>query len=211
MPPRLTRHQRRLFHWIEDYIAEHGMAPLFDEMRDGLEYESKSSVSIHMKALKDKGYLTYIPRKARSTQILRPSRQVPLLGTIAAHSLVTIFPDEEVEMLNLAGLPKFAGLSRHEISQYFALRVRGDSMEGAMIADGDIVVMRWHNDPTEIKNGTIVAARVNETTTLKYLHREGSRIMLVPANDRYQPTTIDAEWEEVEIQGVYVGSVRGLI
>lgn len=211
MSPRLTPAQERLFCWIEDYIAEHGMAPLFDEMKEGMGYGSKSTVTLHLENLKAKGYLTYIPKKARSVQLLRPSRQIPLLGTIAAHSLVTIFSDNEVELLNLSGLPRFSRLSRNELNQHFALRVRGDSMEGAMIADGDVVVMRWHNDPTEIKNGTIVAARVNETTTLKYLHRQGSRIMLIPANERYQPTTIDAEQEEVEIQGVYVGSVRGLI
>ncbi|MBD1848462.1 transcriptional repressor LexA [Leptolyngbya sp. FACHB-711] len=211
MQPRLTPAQERIFYWIEDYIAEHGIAPVAREIESGLKYSSPAPITGHLKALKASGYITYIPRKARSIQLLRPSRQIPLLGTIAAHSLVTIFPDEEVEMLNLSVLKKLSRLSRNELSQHFALRVRGDSMEGAMIADGDVVVMRWHNDPTEIKNGTIVAARVNETTTLKYLHRQGSRITLLPANKRYQPTTIDAEHEEVEIQGVYVGSVRGLI
>jgi repressor LexA len=84
-------------------------------------------------------------------------------------------------------------------------------MVGALIADGDVVILRRSESPADLKNGTIVAARVNQATTLKYFYRQGNLIMLKPANDRYQPTTIDADLEEVEVQGVYVGSLRGMI
>ncbi len=210
-PPSLTPCQQEFFYWVEDFIADKGMAPVAREIEAGLGYRSPAPVTSHLKTLKAKGYLTYIPGKARSTQILRPSRRVPLLGVIAAHSLVTVFPDHEVELLDLSGLPKFAGLSRHELGLHFALKVRGDSMVGALIADGDVVILRRSESPADLKNGTIVAARVNQATTLKYFYRQGNLIMLKPANDRYQPTTIDADLEEVEVQGVYVGSLRGMI
>ncbi len=211
MYPSLTPRQQQFFHWVEDFVAERGMSPAFREIEDGLGYRSLAPVTAHLKTLKKAGYLTYDPKKSRSIQILRPSRRVPLLGAIAAHSLVTVFPDQEVELIDLTGLPKFSRLSRHEIGQHFGLRVRGDSMIQALIADGDVVVMRRTFSPMELKDGTIVAARVNEATTLKYFYRSGNLITLKPANSRYKPTTIDAAMEDVDVQGVCVAVLRGVV
>jgi repressor LexA len=212
MQSSLTPRQQRFFYWVEDFIAERGMAPVYREIQDGLGYRSLAPVTAHLENLKERGYLTYDSGKARSIQILRPSRRVPLLGTIAAHSLVTIVPDHKVEFIDLSGLSKFSQLSRHELGQHFGLRVRGDSMIRALIADGDVVVMRhWVDSLDQLKDKTIVAARVNDATTLKYFYRQGSLMTLKPANPRYKPTTIDSALEEVEIQGVYVGVLRDLV
>lgn len=207
----LTPSQQRVFTWIEDFIAQHGMAPTYREIQKGLGYRSLASVQLHIDTLTTKRLLSHAPRKSRSLKILRSSDGIPLIGAIAAHSLVETFADQETQHLELSCLPKLAHLSQHERSQHFALQVRGDSMTGAMIDHDDVVIMRRETNPRSIRNGTIVAARKNGATTLKYLYRRGQKITLQPANPAYEPTVIDTTTEELEIQGVYVGLLRGLI
>lgn len=124
------------------------------------------------------------------------------MGAIAAGGLVETFPDTEVEHLDFSNLlldPR-----------YFALRVRGHSMIDALIDDGDVVIMQPISDPKVIKNGTIVAARVEGQTTLKYFHRKGSKVTLQPGNpdiEKYPPIEVPAS--QVVVQGVLVGVWRG--
>jgi repressor LexA len=75
-------------------------------------------------------------------------------------------------------------------------------MVDAMIDSGDIVILKPVADPKNLKNGTIVAARVQDQTTLKYFHRRGSKVTLKPANKNYQPIEVPAS--QVDIQGVLV-------
>lgn len=207
----LTAPQQRVFTWIEDFIAQHGMAPSYREIQKGLNYRSLASVQLHIDTLTAKRLLSHAPRKSRSLKILRPSDGIPLVGAIAAHSLVETFPDQAIQHLELSCLPKLAHLSQHERSQHFALQVRGDSMTGALIDHGDVVIMRRETNPRSVRNGTIVAARRNGATTLKYLYRRGQQVTLQPANPAYEPTVVDTNVEELEIQGVYVGLLRGLV
>jgi repressor LexA len=211
MPSLLTHSQQRVFTWIEDFTAQHGMSPTYREIQKGLGYRSLASVQLHIETLTAKRLISHAPRKSRSLKILRPSDGIPLVGTIAAHSLVENFADQDVQYLELSCLPKLAHLSQHERSQHFALLVQGDSMIGALIDHGDLVIMRRESNPRAIRNGTIVAARQNGATTLKYLYRRGQQITLQPANPNYKPTVIDTSIEEVDIQGVYVGLLRGLV
>ncbi len=93
--------------------------------------------------------------------------------------------------------------------RYFALRVRGLSMIDALIDDGDVVIMQPTTDPKTIKNGSIVAARVEGQTTLKYFHRKGSKVTLQPGNPdtkTYPPIEVPAS--QIDIQGVLVGVWR---
>jgi repressor LexA len=211
MPSLLTQPQQRVFTWIEDFTAQHGMSPTYREIQKGLGYRSLASVQLHIETLTAKRLISHAPRKSRSLKILRPSDGIPLVGTIAAHSLVENFSDQDVHHLELSCLPKLAHLSQHERSQHFALLVQGDSMSGALIDHGDLVVMRRESNPRAIRNGTIVAARQHGATTLKYLYRRGQQITLQPANPNYKPTVIETSTEEVDIQGVYVGLLRGLV
>ncbi|MBW4690625.1 MAG: transcriptional repressor LexA [Lyngbya sp. HA4199-MV5] len=211
MQPPLTASQQRFLIWVEDFMAQHGMAPTYREIQKGLGYRSPASVQLYIDALTAKRLISHAPRKSRSLKLLRPSDGIPLIGAIAAHSLVETFPDQEQQRLELSCLPKLAHLSQHERSQHFALHVRGDSMTGALIDHGDVVIMRRETNPRAIRNGTIVAARKNGTTTLKYLYRHGQQVTLQPANSVYEPTVVDMSVEELEIQGVYVGLLRGLV
>ena len=200
----------KIFTWIESFINQHEYSPSVREVRDAMGYRSTSPVQHHLNTLRDRGWLDWTPRRARSFQILQPSQVTPIKGVISANSLMEVFPDEAVEeSFDLAKLLRHSKWSTHKISKFFALRVIGDSMIGAMIADHDVVILTLPEDAKRIKNGTIVAARVDDKTTLKYYHIDGEVITLKPANPNYHPTAVAAT--RVEIQGIYVGVLRGLI
>lgn len=206
--PRISPEQ--LFAWIETYINHHQYAPSVREMAKALGYRSPSPIQRQLDILKDRGWLDWTPKLARSYQILKPSQVTPIKGVISAHSLMEVFPDDVVEeSFDLFKLLKHSKWSQHDISQFFALRVRGDSMIGAMIADQDVVVLTLPDTTKAVKNGTIVAARVEDKTTLKYYHIADEVVTLKPANPNYLATSVAAT--RVDIQGIYVGVLRGLI
>jgi len=207
----LTPKKQRLLDWLEDYIYAHHRVPSYDEMTEAMGYRSKNTVRVHLNDLRVAGYIDWQDRNARSIQICRPRlRNIPILGTIAAGGLVETFPDAPPEeYVDISTLPYFMGKSRQQMAQHFALRVRGDSMIGAAIAHNDIVVLRKEFDPLVVKEGQIVAARVGTRTTLKYFHHAEGKIVLRPANPSYDP--ISVEPEDVEIEGVYIGLLRGLV
>lgn len=200
----------KIFAWIETFINQHEYSPSVREVRDAMGYHSTSPVQHHLNTLKERKWLDWTPRRARSFQILQPSNVTPIKGVISAKSLMEVFPDETIEeTFDLSKLLRHSKWSNYDISKFFALRVIGDSMIGAMIADHDVVILTQPDDAKRIKNGTIVAARVEGKTTLKYYHIDGEVITLKPANPSYNPTAVAAT--RVEIQGVYVGMLRGLV
>ncbi|HIK15759.1 MAG TPA: repressor LexA [Leptolyngbyaceae cyanobacterium M33_DOE_097] len=201
----------KVFSWIEEFVAQYGISPTVREIQQGLGYRSPSPVRTRLDALSSKGFISRLPGKTRTIRVLKSSRGIPLLGLISAHSLVETFPEQNIEHLELSLYPKFAKLSNHELSQYFALRVSGDSMIDAHIDHDDVVLLRRETDPKAIRNGTIVAARVNGTTTLKYFSRNGRIIILQPANSNYEATLINTAEQEVQIQGYFVGLMRGIV
>ena len=162
-----------------------------------MKLKSPAPIQSRLEHLRNKGYIDWTEGKARTIRILNESQGLPILGAIAAGSMLEVFPntDEHFDPGTLA----FKGGD-------FALMVRGDSMIEALIDDGDIVIMRQVPDPSRIRNGTIVAARVEATTTLKYYHMEKGTVVLKPANPRYEPMKYPAE--EVHIDGKLVAVWR---
>lgn len=196
----LTEAQQELYEWLVKYIREHQYPPSIRQMMKAMGLKSPAPVQSRLEHLRTKGYIQWTEGKARTIQLTEEATKgVPILGAIAAGSLVDTFPDSEVEHLDLAGLSLKPN--------YFALRVRGDSMIDALIDSGDVVILKPVSDPKSIKNGTIVAARVEEQTTLKYFHRKGSRVTLEPANKNYDPIEVPAS--QVDVQGALVGVWRG--
>jgi repressor LexA len=196
----LTTAQQELYDWLVGYIREHQHSPSIRQMMKAMGLKSPAPVQSRLEHLRSKGYIDWTEGKARTirlTQAVSPG--VPLLGAIAAGSLVETFPETEVERIDF---------SSFLISNpnYFALRVTGDSMVGALIDKGDIVIMQPTSDPKAVKNGSIVAARVGGETTLKYYHRKGNKAILEPANPNYDPIEVPAS--QVEIQGVLAGVWR---
>lgn len=178
---------------------------------EAMDYTSKAPIQSLLDALEKKKYIARTGRSARSIQILKPSTQIPILGVIAAGGLVEVFSDEtDWGVVDLSSMDYFKRLSRYERSQHFALRVQGDSMIGALIGHGDVVVLRRESNPQTLKDRTIVAARVDSTMTLKYLYRPAKHLILLkPANPAYPEIEVDAA--AVSIEGVYIGRIGGFV
>lgn len=196
----LTEPQQQLYDWLVDYIHQHHYSPSIRQMMQAMNLKSPAPIQSRLEHLRTKGYIAWTEGKARTIRILKEDNKgVPILGAIAAGGLVESFPDT-LEHLDLSGL--------FLQPNYFALRVRGDSMIGALIDSGDVVIMKPVADPKSLKNGTIVAARVEgDGTTLKYFYLNGKQVTLKPANPNYPPIQVPAA--KVQVQGALVGVWRG--
>lgn len=202
----LTPRQQQLFEWIERYIAEKHISPTIREQAEGMGYNSLAPVQSLLNHLKDKGWITWIPRKARSIRILKQNG-VPIVGAIGASPLLETFTDDNFEIIPFE-LFSLLGKPTHEVSRYIAVRVRGDSMIGDAIASGDVLILHPPNGP--VKPGTIVAARVGSQMTLKHYHPIADEwVQLRASNDSYPP--IDVPARDLDIQGVYVSLLRGFL
>ena len=196
---RLTEPQKELYEWLVEYIKLNQHSPSIRQMMQGMNLKSPAPVQSRLEHLRNKGYIGWDEGRARTLRILHPVKQgVPILGTIAAGGLIEPFT-EAVEIMDLANLslpPKS-----------YALRVAGDSMIEDLIADGDVVFLRPVAEPNQLKNGTIVAARVEgHGTTLKRFYRHDDLVTLKPANPHYKP--IEGPAVQVEVQGSLVGIWR---
>jgi repressor LexA len=196
----LTKAQQELYDWLVEYIREHQHAPSIRQMMQAMDLKSPAPIQSRLEHLRNKGFIEWAEGKARTIKILKYAASgVPIFGTIAAGGLVEPFTDV-TEKLDLS--PIFYQ------SDYFALQVMGDSMIGDSIVEGDMAIMQPVKNSVEVKNGTIVAARVEgQGTTLKRYHRQGENITLQAANPKYKP--IEAEAHLVQLQGVLVGVWRG--
>ncbi len=197
----LTPKQLRILTFIRDFSRAHGYAPTMQELADefGL---SKVTVFEHIEALEEKGYLRRARHKARSLELREGidfpderSTRLPLAGTIAAGK--PILAVEDIEYLDLEQMfvtPRGT----------FVLKVRGDSMIGEHICDGDYVIVEKRDTA---RNGELVVALIDgEEATLKRFYRTRQGIRLEAANPAYEPIIT----RNVQIQGVVVGVVRRL-
>jgi len=194
----LTRRQKEVLDYLREHIAAEGIAPSLEEIGRKLGLGSLATVHKHLERLEEKGAIRRLKHRSRALEIVPPSGaravSVPLLGTVAAGT-----PIEPVEQAETTMVPEEL-LGR---GQTFALRVRGDSMVGDGILDGDVVIVEARSDaPT----GATVVALVRGEATVKRLRRERGRIRLEPANDRMPPIVADPD--EVEIRGVVVAVLR---
>jgi len=196
----ITPRQRRIVDYISSTVRDRGYPPTVREIGEAVGLTSSSSVHAQLANLERAGLLRRDPTKPRAMELRGPENRasraaedrtrpraasvaVPLLGRISAGT--PTMADEQIEE-HLAVPAGFAGETDH-----FALRVRGDSMIGAGILDGDIVVIRRQDAADE---GDIVAALLEgpgdeEEATVKRFHRDRStgQVMLVPENPALEP------------------------
>jgi repressor LexA len=193
----LTDAQQELYDWLVAYIREQQHSPSIRQMMRAMGLKSPAPIQSRLDHLRRKGYIEWDEGQARTIRVLHDTHGVPIYGTIAAGYVNDVFTDD-VQRLDLAGMP----INRGD----YALKVTGDSMVGAMIQDGDIVIMRPVRDPQSIRDGTIVAARIEDGTTLKHFHREGDQVKLTPANPTYPIQAFPAD--QVDVQGRLVAVWR---
>lgn len=196
----LTQAQQELYDWLVQYIRSTQHAPSIRQMMRAMNLRSPAPVQSRLERLRNKGYIDWTEGKARTIRILKaPPQGIPVLGAIAAGGLVEPFSDTQ-DTLDISTMVDPANC--------FALRVTGDSMIEDLITDGDVAIMRSPSPDELLKNGEIVAARVEgHGTTLKRLYQEGDRVRLQPSNPTYSPITVPAD--RVEIQGILIGVWRG--
>lgn len=195
----LTEAQQQLYDWLSEYIRQHQHSPSIRQMMQAMNLKSPAPIQSRLEHLRIKGYIEWTEGKARTIRILnRVQQSVPVLGAIAAGGLLEPFTDT-VEQLDFSNL----FLPPHT----YALRVVGDSMIEDFITEGDLAIMRPVSEPEKLRNGTIVAARVDGYgTTLKRFYRRGDRVTLKPANAKYNPIEVVAT--QVQVQGMLVGVWR---
>jgi repressor LexA len=205
----LTDRQRRILEFIHTYADEHGYPPSVREIGKAVGLSSPSSVHSQLSTLESKGFLRRDRTKPRALEFtvdpdttleLRAgaTRNVPLVGEIAAGA--PILAEERVDALYT--------LPRDLVGEgtLFMVRVRGESMTGAGIMPGDLVVVR--QQPT-VEQGEMCAAIVDGEATVKYFRRIASDIYLEPANDAYEP--IHVKWnEDPGILGKVVAVLRSV-
>jgi len=205
----LTGRQREILDFIELQMRERGYPPSVREIGEAVGLTSPSTVHSHLATLQRLGVLTRDPTKPRAIEVhfdattgavaeRRPVRHVPLVGDVAAG--VNVLAQENVE--EVLPLPEdFTG-----DGELFLLKVRGDSMIGAGILDGDYVVARVQD---VAHNGDIVVAGIpGEEGTVKTYRRKGAKVVLEPSNPRLQPMVFDPE--DVKLYGKVVTVMRRL-
>jgi repressor LexA len=197
----LSKRQREIHSFIEDFVNSKGYPPTHEEIRQGLKMSTKSLVNHHLKALETKGVIERQPDTPRGIRLLNGLRsfKAPLLGHIAASAEPISFSDDDYEEIELT--PDIV----QQQDGLYALRVKGDSMIDALINDGDIVVMR-HQAVAEV--GEMVAVRLKDRneTTLKRFYPEGKQVRLQPANPEVKPIFVPTA--DVEIQGKVMAVIR---
>jgi repressor LexA len=197
----VTPRQREVLHYLARFIEARGKAPTMAEIQSHFGLKSPSTVHHLLSALEREGLVRRTPNAARGIEVVgEPSTanecEIPLLGVIAAgHPIEAVLSNETICITR-----DMLGRGRT-----FALRVRGDSMIGEGILDGDFIVVESRQ--TADNGQTVVALIDGSDATVKRFYRERKGVRLEAANPRYKPILIKPP-DRVSIQGAVIGVIR---
>ncbi len=192
---KITAKQQRILEYIAEYTQERGYPPSVRDICAGVGLSSPSTVHMHIKSLREMGCLEKDDRKGRALTIKGmsgPVARIPILGQVTAG--LPILAVEQIEGYLPVDITGGAG-------DHFGLRIKGESMIGAGILNGDIIVVRKQETA---QSGQIVVALLEDEATCKRLRREHGEIWLMPENPEFEP--IDGS--ECTIIGVVVAVYR---
>ena len=182
----LSKMQKKIYEYIASCIREQGYPPSVREIGEAVGLKSPSTVHFHLKHLEEAGVIEKGAGKGRAITLTEPAipeDKVPIVGNVAAGS--PILAEECIE-----DYLTFDTGGRSD--EYFALRVRGESMINAGILPGDLVVVRRQQ---VANNGEIVVALIEDEATVKRFSRRGGHVWLLPENDDYSP--IDGTYAQI--------------
>jgi repressor LexA len=220
----LTAKQHELICFIHDRLADTGVSPSFEEMKEALDLKSKSGVHRLISALEERQFLRRLPNRARALEVLRMPERAGAKGKGPARILPAASPKPAPQPANdtievplhgriAAGAPIEALEGQSSLSvpaallgggEHYALEVSGDSMVEAGILDGDYALIRRTETA---RDGEIVVALIEDhEATLKYFRREGAMVRLDPANRAYDPQRYAPN--QVRVQGRLAGLLR---
>ncbi|MCQ2582622.1 MAG: transcriptional repressor LexA [Treponema sp.] len=198
----ITDRQKEVLNYISEFTEENSYPPTVREISDHFGI-SLRAIQDHIIALQKKGYLSQCQKRSRSIKVLSDIREkepklfvgkVPLLGSVAAGK----------PLLSEENLDGYVNLTEPFVrpgKDYFALRVRGQSMINAGILDGDLAIIE---QASVALDGQIIVAVVDEAITLKRYYKESERIRLQPENPAFQPIYCT----DVRIVGILSNIVR---
>lgn len=184
---KLSKMQQRIYEYIADCIREQGYPPSVREIGDAVGLKSPSTVHFHLKHLEEAGVIEKGAGKGRAITLTASAAvqedRVPIVGNVAAGS--PILAEECIE-----DYLTFDTGGRGD--EFFALRVRGESMLNAGILPGDLVVVQRQQTA---RNGEIVVAMIEDEATVKTYSRQNGHVWLLPENDAYEP--IDGTYAQI--------------
>jgi len=196
----LTSRQQQIFDFIREKISDTGMPPTRAEIAEFFGFKSANAAEEHLKALAKKGYIEMLAGTSRGIRLAEEFIQVeglPLIGRVAAGE--PILAEEHVE-----DHYKVDGDLFHPAADYL-LRVNGDSMKNIGILDGDLLAV---HQTTDVQQGQVVVARVEEDVTVKRYKREGNVVYLHAENENFSPIKVDLASQNFTIEGLAVGVIR---
>ena len=197
----LTRRQKEIWDYLVTYAEEYGYSPTLEEIGAHFGLSSLATVHKHLSNLERKGLITRGWNLSRAIELTPPeppveSVELPLLGEVAAGA-----PIEAIETEDRLSVPMDFVRRPHAA---FTLRVRGASMVGEGILDGDFIVVEPR---PSADNGETVVALIDGEATVKKFHRQADGLIrLQPANPDMEP--ILTQEEAVEVRGIVVAVLR---
>lgn len=196
----LTPRQQQIFDLIREKISDTGMPPTRAEIATYFGFKSANAAEEHLKALAKKGYIEMLPGTSRGIRLAEEFMEedgLPLIGRVAAGE--PILAQEHVEQHY-----KIDGGLFHPAADYL-LRVNGESMKDIGILDGDLLAV---HQTTDVQNGQVIVARVEDDVTVKRYKREGNVVYLHAENEDFSPIKVDLRSQQFNIEGLAVGVIR---
>ena len=194
---KLTPRQQEILDFIKSTVEMLGAPPTRQEIASAFGFASPNAAEDHLRALAKKGVIHLEPGSARGIRLVE-QLGLPLIGHVAAGS--PLLATEHVQG-HLQVDPRLFSPKAD-----FLLRVRGQSMIGIGMLDGDLLAV---HKTSEARNGQVVVARIADDVTVKRLQRKGAMVELIAENPDFEPIVVDTRREALTIEGIAVGLIRG--
>ncbi len=200
----ITSQQQRVLDCIQNHLKKTGFPPTRADICRELGFKSPNSAETHLRALEKKGFISIESGTSRgisiinSQQITEDAQEYPVIGLVAAGS-PTLAQENVEKTINCPD-------SFFDTSFDYFLKVRGLSMKDAGIMEDDLIAVKKTSD---VKNGDIVIARLDDEVTIKFFNRKSPKLIeLEPANEDFENIVINLEQDELHIEGKSVGLLR---